>query len=116
MVGAPPLARNADPGEGEPVDDGPLEGVVRRAISNYLTLEAPNLRADLDRRALIPLPARPMRVNAVDAPTWLAPGRVETLVRASAGGASWTLSYELRVIKRDRWYVRSIETDSRGRG
>jgi hypothetical protein len=116
LVGAPPLARNADPGEGEPVDDGPLESVVRRAISNYLTLQAANLRADLDGRALITLPAAPMRVDAVEPPTWVGPGRVETLVRASAGGASWMLSYELRVVKRDRWYVRSIETDSRGRG
>jgi hypothetical protein len=93
-----------------------LEGVVRRAISNYLTLQGANLRADLDGRALITLPAAPMRVDAVEPPTWVGPGRVETLVRASAGGASWTLSYELRVVKRDRWYVRSIETDSRGRG
>jgi hypothetical protein len=115
LVGAPPLAKNADPGEGEPIDDGHLEGVVRRAISNYLTLQAANLRADLDGRGLIALPATPMRVDAVEPPTWLGPAWVETLVRASAGGASWTLSYRLRVVKRDRWYVRSIETDSGSR-
>lgn len=116
LVGAPPLATNAVADEGQPVQDAQLESVVRRVVSNYLTLQAANLRADLDGHTVIALPARRMRVDAVEAPNWLGRGRVETLVRASADGASWTLSYELRVVKRDRWYVRSIETAARARG
>jgi Conjugative transposon protein TcpC len=116
LVGAPPLAKDAAAEEGQPVGDAQLASVVRRAVSNYLTLQAANLRADLDGQVLIAPPARRMRVDAVEAPNWLGRGRVETLVRASADGASWTLSYEVGVVKRDRWYVRSIETDSRARG
>jgi hypothetical protein len=111
LVGAPPVATNLAPPEEPVLEDAQLEGVVRRAISNYLKREAANLRADLDQRSSVALPPTPLRVSSIDTPAWVGPGRVAVQVRAEARGATWTLSYELGIVKRDRWYVRSIASD-----
>ena len=110
LVGAPPADR-ASPRADEPdVEDTQLRAVVGRAIRNYLRLEGTNLRADLDPRAVVALPATPLEVKSIDSISRIAPGRVALEVRAE-GGAAWTLRYELEVVKRERWYVRSIQTN-----
>jgi hypothetical protein len=43
--------------------------------------------------------------------TQAARGRVAVEVSAAdAAGTQWTLRYELAVVHRDRWYVRTIQT------
>lgn len=111
LVGAPPADR-ASPLADEPdVEDSQLRAVVGRAIRNYLRGEGTNLRADLDPRAVVALPAIPLDVRSIDSIARIAPGRVAVEVRAEGRGATWTLRYELEVVKRERWYVRSIQTN-----
>jgi Conjugative transposon protein TcpC len=116
LVGAPPVASNLGSLDEPPVEDAQLESVVRRALTNYLERQATNLRADLDPRAVVALPPASLRVSSIDTPAWVAPDRVSAGVRAQGSGATWTLSYELAVVKRERWYVRSIEADPRTPG
>lgn len=113
LVGAPPVASNLGSLDEPPVENAQLESVVRRALANYLGRQATNLRADLDPRAVVALPPTALRVGSIDTPAWVAPDRVIAEVRAEQGGATWMLSYELGVVKRERWYVRSIEADPR---
>jgi hypothetical protein len=112
LVGAPPVDRGLGSDDGREVDDPGLRSVVRRAIANYLRGEAQNLRADLDSHAVVALPTMPLTLISVDSATWAGPGRVAVELRARAGGASWTLRYELGVVKRERWYVRSIQSNT----
>lgn len=116
LVGAPPVATNAAPRDEREVDDPQLQAITRRAITNYLRGDAANLRADLDRSAVISLPAARLRARAFEPTQWTRPGRVATEVRAEGEGAEWTFRYELDVVKRDRWYVRSIQVNPTERG
>jgi hypothetical protein len=111
LVGAPPVATDLRAGDESEVEDPQLQTVVRRAIGNYLGREGPNLRADLEPGAVVALPATRLDLTLVDTPTWIAPRRVAVEVRADGNGAEWTLRYELDVSKRDRWYVRAIQTN-----
>jgi hypothetical protein len=116
VVGAPPVDTKLSPGDEPEVEDSELRTVVRRALANYLGRQGENLRADLDKQALVVLPSAPLKVRSIDALTWVKPGRVAAQVRAEGRGAGWTLRYELDVVKRERWYLRSIETNpSKGR-
>jgi hypothetical protein len=115
LVGAPPVNSKAALGDEPEVEDAPLQAVVRRALANYLSREGDNLRADLDGRAVVALPTGSLKVRSIDALTWARPGCVAAEVRAEGDGAGWTLRYELGVVKRERWYVRSIETNPRKR-
>jgi hypothetical protein len=115
LVGAPPVDTKASSGDEPDVEDAELRTVARRAIANYLGREAVNLRADLDPRAVVALPATPLELRSVDALTWVRPGRVGAEVRAEGGGAEWSLGYELDVVKRERWYVRSIQSNPTAR-
>jgi Conjugative transposon protein TcpC len=111
VVGAPPVDTKLSPGEEPEVEDGELQRVVRRGIANYLSRQGENLRADLDRQAVVALPGAPLKLRSIDALTWVRPGRVAVEVQAEGRGTSWTLRYQLDVVKRERWYLRSIETN-----
>lgn len=116
LVGAPPVDLKLSPGDEPEVEDMELQSVVRRALANYLARQGENLRADLDPQAVVALPSVALRVRSTDPLTWVGAGRVATEVRAAGRGAGWRLRYELEVVKRERWYVRSIETyPSKGR-
>jgi hypothetical protein len=93
------------------VADGPLRTVVERALANYLAGERRNLLADLDRSAVVSVPDRPLTVESVDEITWAAPHRVAVQLTAADGSSALTLTYELVVVRRERWYVRSIAVD-----
>lgn len=109
LVGGPATGTDAQPPTGREVVDGALRAVVRRALGNYLAREASNLRADLDRGAVVSLPDVPLRLRSVDAITETGAGHVAAQVVADElEGGQLTLRYELRVVRRDRWYVRSI--------
>jgi hypothetical protein len=111
LVGAPPADLKTASADEPDVEDSQLRAVVARAIENYLRREGANLRADLDQRAVVALAAAPLEVKSIDSISWVAPGRVAVEVRAKGLGATWTLRYELEVVKRERWYVRSIQTN-----
>jgi hypothetical protein len=115
LVGPPPVDTSVSPPDEAEVGDAELRAVVRRAITNYLGREGTNLRADLDSRAVVALPVSVLKVASVDSITWVRPGRLALELRAEGSGATWTLRYELDVVKRGRWYVRSIQTNPRGR-
>jgi hypothetical protein len=100
----------APPEEPDVTDDG-LRAVAQRAITNYLAGERTNLLADLDAGAVVSLPTVTLDVRSVRSITQAARDRVAVEVSASdATGTQWTLRYELAVVHRDRWYVRTIQT------
>ena len=109
LVGAPPVDTRLDAGDEPEVEDGRLRAIARRAITNYLRREGENLRADLDSDAVIALPPSRFEVTSIDAINWVRPRRIAIELRAEGRSAAWTLRYELDVVKRDRWYVRSIQ-------
>jgi hypothetical protein len=98
------------------VENSALRTVAQRAVTNYVEAERDNLRADLDRAAVVSLPSAALRMRSVDSVTWAAPHRVAVTVSAKgADGTEWTLRYELSVVRRDRWYVRAISIDPTSR-
>ena len=111
LVGRPAAAAiNAR--AGDDIDDQALATVVRRALSNYLSGETENLRADLLSGARLTPPAERLALDDVDSVQWAgrARGRVSAVVvaRDPSGDVAYTLRYELRVARRDRWYVAEI--------
>ena len=99
------------------VDDPELRAVSERAVRNYLAGQRRNLAADLADGAIVALPSKRLTVESVESITWAAGRRVAVQVRASdAGSATWTLRYELAVVRRERWYVRSLHVNPRSKG
>lgn len=113
FVGPPAAATEVNEPSPEAVDDAGLETVARRSLGNYLAGEAANLRADLTSDAIVSLPAEPLQLRRFDSLDWLLPGRaVAAQVEArDESGDDFTLSYQLRVVRRGRWYVQSIQFD-----
>jgi hypothetical protein len=111
LVGPPAANRSSGPRAEPDVEDPQLEDVARRAVTNYLGREISNLRSDLDAHAVVALPPLPFKVTSIDALTWAGPGRVAVELEARGAGAAWSLRYELAVVRRGRWYVRSIQTN-----
>lgn len=106
LVGPPLLAARYQAPLGDDVEDAQLSAVVRRALSNYLAGARQNLAADLDRGAQVSLPPRPLRLEGLSSLTWLRAGVVVATVTAQdAQRLSFSLRYELAVVKRDRWFV-----------
>src|SRR3954470_15730691 len=111
LVGPPVSDRAVAPAEEPDVTDGGLRAVAQRGINKYLGGERTNLFADLDAGAVVSLPTATLHVRSVRSITWAARDRVAVEVSgADATGTQWTLRYELAVVHRDRWYVRTIET------
>jgi len=117
LVGAPATSPDVSAPAEQDVDDPELRAVSERAVRNYLGGGRRNLAADLADGALVSLPSRRLTVDSVESITWAAGRRVAVQVRASeAGGATWTLRYELAVVRRERWYVRSLHVNPRSKG
>jgi hypothetical protein len=109
LVGPPPLASSYQAPLGDDVEDAQLADVVKRSLSNYLGGARQNLAADLDRGAQVSLPPRPLRLEDVSSLTWLRPGVVVATVTAQdRQRLSFSLRYELAVVKRDRWFVSAL--------
>jgi Conjugative transposon protein TcpC len=116
LVGPPAVAKATTPpkdASDDDLQDTPLGGVARRAVGNYLAGAKTNLLADLAPDAVVSLPAQPMRLTELNTVTWVVRNRrvAAEVVARDPQGTAWTLRYELDVLKRDRWYVRSIEVD-----
>jgi hypothetical protein len=118
LVGPPAHDAAVGPPSEEEVEDSGLRAVCERAVRNYLAGERRNLAADLTDDAVVSLPGRELEVRSIDAITWAVLGRrVAIQLQADDdGNATWTLRYELAVVRRDRWYVRSLHTDPRAEG
>jgi len=113
IVGPPAVdADQQQPAEDE-VEDGALKTVVTRALTNYLAANQRNLLADLTPDAVVSLPSAALKLRQVDEVTWVKPRRrVAVQVQAQDDhGTAWTLRYELDVLQRDRWYVRSLQVN-----
>jgi hypothetical protein len=100
------------------LEDGGLETVVRRALTNYLAGARSELAADLAAGAAVSTPGLPLQLTAVSREGW-APGggSVEATVQASdSRGARYTLSYELDVARvgGHRWEISAIQTQPNG--
>lgn len=115
IVGPPPMAADARMAEEDDVADPALAAVAERAVRNYVGRERENLAADLDPSAVVSLPVQAARVETIDGVTRAGRDRVAVALTARLSGARMELRYELAVVKRERWYVRSIETDPRAR-
>jgi len=113
IVGPPPTATGQRMAEEGDVADGELATVAQRAVRNYLAGERDNLAADLDPSAVVSLPVQPAEVETIDGITRAGRGRVAVALTARLSGARMELRYEVAVVKRERWYVRAIETDPR---
>jgi conjugative transposon protein TcpC len=113
LVGPPASDTSESVPSLELVEDQGLETVVSRALRNYLTGQAANLRADLTSGAVISLPPQPLEVSEVDSANWLVPRRtVAVQVEAkNRQGTEFTLTYQVGVVRRDRWYIDSIQVD-----
>jgi hypothetical protein len=118
LVGPPAHDMAIAPASEDQVDDSGLRAVCERAVRNYLAGERRDLAADLADDAVVSLPGRQLDVRSVEAVTWAVPGRraAVQLQAEDPEGATWTLRYELAVVRRDRWYVRSLHTDPRAEG
>jgi hypothetical protein len=118
LVGAPATSTDGAPAPELEVDDAGLRAVSERAVRNYLAGEHRNLAADLADGAVVALPGRALRVESIESITWAVPGRrVAVQLRAEEpGGSTWTLRYELGVVRRERWYVRQLHVDPRSKG
>lgn len=118
LVGPPAIDRERTAPAEERVDDAALEEVATRALENYLAANQSNLLADLSPDAVVSLPSRPLTLERVSDLTWVTPGRrIAVAVGARDDrNTSWTLRYELDVLHRDRWYVRSLQVDPTFRG
>lgn len=118
LVGPPATGTTATAPNFPQVEDQGLETVVSRGLRNYLTGEAANLRADLTAEAVVSLPPQPLTVGSIDPVTWLVPRRT-VAVQVDAKdrqGAELTLTYQIGVVRSDRWYIDSIQVDPTLRG
>jgi conjugative transposon protein TcpC len=112
LVGPPAMRTGGQEDAGEPVADGTLREVAVRALGNYLGRHPTDLRADLAPQALVSLPPHPLRLAEVRTVTWAQPATVAVTATVSElTGVQYTLRYALDVVRRERWYVRAIETN-----
>jgi hypothetical protein len=113
LVGAPAIATSVPEPARQAVTEPEVTQVIERVLRNYLAGSAPDLRADLTDDAQVTLPTVDLHVERVDAIDWIAgphSGAVlATATAEAAGGATYTLTYELGIAWRERPYVDFIE-------
>lgn len=99
----PPLTSSRRPAEqgGESVDDEEVEGLIRRALANYLSGDAEDLSADLADAATVTLPTNALRLQSLQRLVWVkgrGGGAVLATIDAGDGrGGSYALRYEVGV-------------------
>lgn len=117
LVGPPlltPAGRLAGGGIGS-VSDPSLSAVVGRGLRNYLSGSQANLAADLDPGTVVSPPSDPLTVDQIQELRVARDGDVlATLVAHDSTGTSFTLTYELQVVRTaGRWLIAAIQTDPR---
>lgn len=112
----PPTSTEAAPavGEGEEVQDEALSTMIARALRNYLTPAPAELAADLTPGAKVSTPRLGLTLQGIQSLVW-APGGgavIAVLAASDAGGAQYTLAYEVDVQRSaGRWEISAIEMD-----
>ena len=113
FVGAPAVDRAATTSALAPVAEPGVTTVAARALRNYLAGSVANLRADLSPEAVVSLPDVALAVRGVEALGWIGgPGSGAVLATVAAEdrhGATYTLSYELGIERRERPYISFIQ-------
>ncbi len=116
FVGPPasgPAPANAD-GRLREVSEPALTTVVERALRNYLAGSPSELAADLAPGARVSPPGIQLALQALQSLQW-APGASAVLALVQAQdqrGASYTLAYELDVLRsQGRWEISAIQMD-----
>jgi hypothetical protein len=117
-VVGPPLVAPATTLTGDgvgTVSDPSLSAVVDRALRNYLAGSRANLAADLASGTVVSTPSQPLSVDQFEQLSVEPNGDVlATLVADDAEGTSFTLTYELDVVRTaGRWLIAGIQTDPR---
>lgn len=112
LVGAPAIAA-AQASSGAAVEERAVAEVAERVLRNYLAADATDLRADLAPAAQVTLPTRRLRLTEVQQLTWLggtgSDALLATVAATDSSGATYTLSYELGIARRERPYVDFVE-------
>lgn len=113
FVGAPAVDRAAPTPALAPVEEPGVATVAARALRNYLAGSAANLRADLSPEAVVSLPAMALSAGGLETLGWIGgPGSGAVLATVAAEdrhGATYTLSYELGIERRERPYISFIQ-------
>jgi hypothetical protein len=121
FVGAPAEAAEAELPVRRPVDDASIEDMAARVVTNYLERQPENLAADLAADATVSLPSAALRVERVDDVVWAdGPESGAVLVtleaREPGSGASYVLTYELGVDRREgrpvATFIETVPTDT----
>lgn len=112
LVGPPLTGDPMQPPVGAAVQNAALQAVVQRALGNFLAGSATNLTADLDPTAVISLPGEPLHLQQLQALSWAPSGRsvLATVQVTDPHGAQLTLTYQLGVELRGRWFISGIQT------
>jgi len=97
------------------VSDPSLSAVIGRGLRNYLAGSQANLAADLAPGTVVSPPSDPLTVDQIQGLRVERDGDVlATLVAHDADGTSYTLTYELEVVRSaGRWLIAAIQTDPR---
>ncbi len=107
-------AQTAADGRLREVSEPALSTVVERALRNYLAGSPSELAADLAPGARVSLPGIELALQSLQSLQW-APGTGAVLALVQAQdqrGASYTLAYELDVLRsQGRWEVSAIQMD-----
>jgi hypothetical protein len=113
FVGAPAVDTAGGPAPRSAVEDAAVVEVVERVVRNYLAAAAPNLKADLTDDAVVTLPTVSLKVRSVDQVAWVdGPASAAVLVTVTASDSrqsTYTLTYELGLVYRERPYVDFVE-------
>jgi Conjugative transposon protein TcpC len=110
FVGRPAVSESYAAASRQSVGEPALVAMVTRLITNYLDDDAQDLQADLAPGARVSLPTAAMSVVHVASVTWVRPNtvvEVQVTARDSAH-STFSLTYEVGVTERERWYVTSI--------
>jgi hypothetical protein len=109
-VGPPAVSERYAAASQQSVGDNGLVAMVTRLITNYLDDDAQDMQADLTPGARVSLPTAALSVQHVASVTWV---RANTLVDVQvtardSAQSTFSLSYEVGVTERERWYATSI--------
>jgi hypothetical protein len=110
FVGPPTVSETYTNPVQQTVGDPGLVAMVSRVITNYLDGDAQDLQADLAPGAQVSLPTAAMSVQHITSVTWArANALVDVQVTArDSAQSTFSLSYEVGVTERERWYATSI--------
>jgi len=113
FVGAPAVDRAPEAPALASVEEPGVAAVAARALRNYMAGSTANLRADLSPEAVVSLPTIALSARGLETLSWIGgPDSGAVLASVTAEdrhGATYTLSYELGIERRERPYISFIQ-------